>query len=430
MILKDIFIQGENLLEQYTDIDNLIQSLKSKNVVIYGAGRTTKKLKNLLMNYGVGIYAIWDKGANEIKKIEAIPIEEPQYSIIHKNGNEFVFICNAATERTVKSIVKTLKKELGIGCIIVDGLKLMSVLSVDECLAKLKNEDEIDLRECSRCIGIFEKCLAFKTIIKSKVVLDTNSTEFIEMENIGVEITSKCSLKCEKCMQLIPLYLKGKDVLFDLLIEDLEKIAESVDLIYLLNLVGGELFLHKQYKDIIKQLLNIKNIGMLCIATNGTVVIDDETYDLLSNKRIIVNVSGYGEHIPSKLKGNLETFLLKLQEHNVFYNYNSSMAWFDFGNFDFRNKKEDEVKKDFLYCNSKCNVLLDGKLFHCDRNAHGVRLGIIPDNKSDYCEVRDNSKNNLKSDLKIFLNQKHINACNYCDSPMNAMPIESGKQVK
>ncbi|HYF75281.1 MAG TPA: radical SAM protein [Candidatus Nitrosocosmicus sp.] len=422
--LLDSIKRGEAI-----DLTLLLRELRSKRVVIYGAGKTSQKLLELFGHYGILVDFFWDRGAEHIGKVNQISVLLPDFRIFgDEEKKDTLVIANAGLERTVNSIVLDLKSS-GFPNII-NGRKLIDILSYTCCISKIEKSDfSQDLRDCSRCTGFFEDCKAFRHMAKRH--LDkraVNGLCSIEIGSISIETTTKCTLKCKNCLQMIGKYTMHTDKDASLIISDMKKILGTAEFIYVLNLVGGELFLHRELKELMQKLLELDNIGILSIATNGTVVPDDEIFKLLSNRRTIVNISGYGDNTPEKLRANIDKFISKLKEYNVYFNYNTSMVWFEFEDFECKKRPIAELESIFAKCDFKCRPLLDGKLYHCDRDAHGTALSLLRDDGGSYCDIRNTDEKHLRERLIEFLDKQHIDACDYCT--VSSEGIEAGVQLE
>ena len=118
------------------------------------------------------------------------------------------------------------------------------------------------------------------------------------------------------------------------ILEDLTKIVEVSDLISKVVIVGGEAFIHPKLYIILKKILELPKIGLVHIITNGTIIPkNSDLFKLISNKRIILEISNYSKNLSKKLQDNMKKFMLELDKYNVNYLCMNTLQWFDFGNF-------------------------------------------------------------------------------------------------
>jgi len=124
-----------------------------------------------------------------------------------------------------------------------------------------------------------------KFLLKRKVFLD-----YVELV-----ITTKCSLRCKNCANLMNLYDRPYDVQNDLIEESIKKLFKSVDKVQLFRILGGEPLLNpklKHYLDIIPY----EKIDKVVIVTNGTMLIKDkELIQKIKEHNVEVEISDYGK---------------------------------------------------------------------------------------------------------------------------------------
>lgn len=415
------------------DVDKILEQLRKKKIIVYGAGRTALKLKRELEKQNIEILCFWDNGNKLLDKLEGIPIFNPNYTLFSRKKEDYIIICNAATEKVVNSMIKSLKDNCLFYPEIINGRELISLISQKECLNMIKERNfSKDVRDCNSCSGNFENCVAYRILIKKHLghLEKDEKKEQLHIETLTIEVTNRCTLKCKDCLQKLHMYKKREDFSAELIISDLIKLTNVVDFVYKIYLIGGEFFLYEEAEKFLKQLLKIKKIGVIVIPTNGTVLPSDDLLQLISSNRVVVNISDYGKNITDKTRNTIREIIKKFNLFNIKYSLNQTITWFDYGNFDYKDKNEKDLIEVFSACDTSCKPLLDGRIYHCDRNAHGVKLGLIPENNKDYCNVRYSSEKQLFRDLKGFLNTRCISACNYCGLSLNLEPIEAGVQLR
>ncbi len=236
----------------------------------------------------------------------------------------------------------------------------------------------------------------------------------LHIPRLNVVLTSRCTLRCEHCSSLIPHYKKQYD--FDTLsiIASLDKIFTCTNLIYHVELLGGELFLDKDFPRIAEHLINTGKILHIDVITNGTIVPPDSMLEILKHDNVGVVIDDYGE-----LSKKTETLSNSLQRLGIDFRVNKHWAWADLGGFDSRNLSEKQLAKMFARCNfNSCTELLDGKLHRCPRSSHGTETGLVPEYSEDFIDINKFSPNNksLKEKLRsFFYDKKFIRACNHCN---------------
>lgn len=246
-------------------------------------------------------------------------------------------------------------------------------------------------------------------------------------EYLEIPITTKCSLMCKSCANLIPCYKKRNDYDTDILIKSIRKFLECINNIVYIRLLGGEPFLSKNLHIIIKELLKSDKIQRIEIVTNGTVIpTDKKVINILKNNKIIVSISEY----PIVDYDKLITFL---SQNNIKYRIDKMNFWMDYGLPSKRNKSKKELIKQFSACNNICKSLVNGQIHLCPRSSHGTDLGIIKNNEDDYLNLLDKSLSleEKKNKLNKLFKKNYIVACDYCDFGTNkCKKISVAEQLK
>lgn len=250
--------------------------------------------------------------------------------------------------------------------------------------------------------------ILFKAILFGLKIFNYN---FGHYEYLEIPITTKCSLRCKGCSNLIPCYKNPSDVELKKLLKSIEVFLECINNIVYIRVLGGEPFVSKNLFAVIQKLLNSDKIQRIEVVTNGTIIPrDKQLLKILSNKKIIVCISKYP-------KVNIDKIVNVLIENSIKYKIDDMNFWMDYGDLNKRNKSIKELEKQYRKCNHVCKSLLNGELHLCPRSSHGTDLGVIKNNKDDYVYLLDKSLNTVQRRKKInkLLKRKFIWACDYCD---------------
>lgn len=253
----------------------------------------------------------------------------------------------------------------------------------------------LDKKDCN----VFQR---LKTLLPNKLYVD-----YLELV-----ITTKCTLKCKNCANLMHLYEKPYNVDKDIIVNTLKKLNSCVDEVYLFRILGGEPFCNPELKYYLNE-LPVNKFKKIVIVTNGTLVPKDmELIKLIKQKNITIEISNYGKYSKKK-----EELINLLEKENINFNLvDSSRVWYDYGILENKNRKEEEVKQQFLDCNTHCKSILNGGIYYCPRHSHGIDLGIIKRNNDEFVDlINNNDKLNKKQLKKLMLRKKYVEACKYCD---------------
>lgn len=201
---------------------------------------------------------------------------------------------------------------------------------------------------------------------------------------MDIVITTLCNLKCTKCSNLMPLYNKDNSITYD--IESLK--TNSIKAIEkfkppFVNILGGETFLHPNWKELV---IYLQDYVDTFVYTNATILPND-----LSG--ISDNVTFMIEAYP-KSKYTKEIADL-CEKYNVKYEVLTA-PWIDYGDLSYYNLPRNN-------CFNACMTLMGDKLFICERAAQAHNLGII---ESPYIDI-----NTMSGSLGDF---KSLEICKHC----------------
>lgn len=267
--------------------------------------------------------------------------------------------------------------------------------------------------------GIYDECL--KKNIRDRAFFDKWDAEYerayfntcyknncegkFVIPYLPVMITTRCTLRCEYCNNLMPYFEeKACDSTVESIIESVENIAIASGEILFLELVGGEPLLHKGLCEILSKLAMIENIGRLVIVTNGTVIPDKETTELLKKYNFLIRVSDYG-FLEKTVK------FVRYAEENGLNIWVTASDWMYPGKLEKCDKSMYELAKQFERCffTMQCKYLYEGKMFHCARAASLYALGYLQDGEGL------NIEGITATDLKDFyMETYYTKACEYC----------------
>lgn len=260
--------------------------------------------------------------------------------------------------------------------------------------------------------------------------------EFIEneMKKIGEEdlvipylpvyLTTRCTLNCEKCNNLMPYFGSRKnDFSLEKTKRSLIQVLENVKELTFCELVGGEPFLYRDLADMIHFVGEQSKVRQIVIVTNGTVIPSEEILQLLKKYDVLVRISDYGMF--DKMAGLVSV----LEKNEINLRVLQDMKWNDPGGIEARGKTDEELYFQFYRCNFslKCKYLMEDKLFTCARIASLYLLNQY-DAKEDVLIIDETT---TKEKLKSFYLQETGKGCDYCDlcSVNKGDEIPAAKQV-
>jgi len=313
----------------------------------------------------------------------------------------------------------------------IDRIKYMLKIKKDHNLYLIRtlfgNEDIKKMKRSEKGKAYLKKCLCHPILVLKTITKKELNIRYMEMV-----LTTKCTLNCNGCSALMGYYDKKYDIGIDRNIDALKKLVSVCDAINQLRLLGGEPLLYKNLYEVLNFINTQDKIKRATIVTNGTLlIVDDRIIDILKNNKFDVFISNYGKNSREK-----EELIKQLKDNNIKYEIGREEAlWRDYGNLDKRQRKEKELRKQFLNCNIMCTSILDGKIHHCPRSSHGTNMKKIPLRNQDYIDLLDTDFNEkeLRKRLYEFLFKyvPYVEACDYCNSGTKELKsIPAGQQHK
>ncbi len=243
--------------------------------------------------------------------------------------------------------------------------------------------------------------------------------------NIVVIITTKCTLRCENCNNLMPYYKEPYNIPADQLISDIRAFLDKMDTVVKLSLLGGEPFVYPELDKVIDGVIDHPAVMYLSLTTNGTVIPSPEVMKRLRHKKIVLHISDYGvstQKIPQLIE--------ILKESGIRYTHKKDTDWVIPGGTHYRGKSKEQLKKEYIGCYSSryCGTMLNGKVYLCARGAHLTDLGYMND-PHDWFDVRkQRSRDAFREEFRNFYLSDYAEACNYCDHALKKM-VKAGVQT-
>lgn len=215
------------------------------------------------------------------------------------------------------------------------------------------------------------------------------------------------------------------------MIENCRKVADACQFTMYLELIGGEPFLHPDIAYILRELLKINDVGYIKVFTNGTVVPDEELCAVLKDPRIVIVWSNYQDTVKGELLDNVNRTREIFAKESIEYIYSMSKTWLDFSSFDYADKSEEDLEKDFEDCFlANCHRLYEGVLYRCPHQYAAMRLGKIQIDEHDCVDInKAGSLEELSGKLFEFKNLQYVDACRYCVVPYKAQEVPAGEQL-
>lgn len=262
----------------------------------------------------------------------------------------------------------------------------------------------------------------FKLHFFLKLLINEWNREITYISRIAVITTTRCSLKCQLCANLIPYFEKKEDIDYKDIIRDIRALEEKVDKIYCVELVGGEPFLHQDLDIILKYVIESKKIGLVEITSNALVQIPEKVVRVLRNPKVLVRFSDYGFN-----RKNIISITRRFERMHIRYKVLDQEQWCYFGTpKDYgRNKKETSKMFKECFASAICRMMYKGNLMICGRGPFLYEHGYLSD---QYVNVNEDGFSTQV--LNDFYISSRYNICKYCDYSRNGKRFPRGKQIE
>ncbi len=238
------------------------------------------------------------------------------------------------------------------------------------------------------------------------------SRRFFYLKAMELVISSRCTLRCRYCANLMPCYKQPHDFETAQLLQDIEDLLQVVSRINVISVIGGEPLLHDGLAVILKRLVEEKRIREVLIVSNGTLLPSAELLPVLKHRKILLRVSNYYPH--SK---KLNELLDVCREEGVRCEV-VSPVWHDPGFSSTPETDPGELQRRFQNCFAQCREFLDGEFHLCPPSANGVQVGLVPCDQSSCVDIRTDLRKSgadaVRKKMRALLNVSSIRACAYC----------------
>lgn len=241
--------------------------------------------------------------------------------------------------------------------------------------------------------------------------------EQCSIDQIFLNITTKCSLRCRDCSMFIPYVINPCNYDASIIMKDFNNVLNCLGSVRIVNFYGGEPLLHPDLVTMIKSLKHEKRIERISIITNATIMPSDELIQAMrADKRFWVRISDYGEISPK-----VEELTNLLKENDIDYEVANYTYWDQPSRITYLDSTEEELVTKFRHCTA-CNVLflLNSKVYLCSTGSAVCNMNVFPPSESNYLDLSGyaNFSKKMMKELNDFIIRpkqgKYLDACRYC----------------
>jgi len=236
---------------------------------------------------------------------------------------------------------------------------------------------------------------------------------------VGTNITTRCTLRCRDCANLVPCFPSPEHIPAREIITDFEHLFAAVDSVREVSFIGGEPMAHPDLCGLFQHFLAQPKVGRVSIQTNGTILPSPELLEVLRHPKAYVIVSGYGGAVSK----NLDHLVALLQKENIAHFYLEDMIWFDFGKTEPHGRSAAKNRALYRIChNNRCLNLSFGEFHLCARAINAMQLGLTPRREGAYVDIRRAPAAETRRALLALLSKPDPYFCDYCEGRHIASP--------
>lgn len=254
----------------------------------------------------------------------------------------------------------------------------------------------------------------------------------INIAKLDFDLTTRCSLKCKYCSNLMPKFaqmvkekkIKHIDTSFEEFKNIMDNLTSVIHKIGVLQILGGEPLLCANLPEILDYCGKNSVIHSVKIITNGTIVPNEKLLQVIEKykDKIFFYISNYSANPQLEKIVKYEQIFDLLKEHKIKYQTQKDLKWTVDLPLSYKNYTEEKLKDIFKNCvMASCLSILNNKLHICAKSATASELGLV--------EVKDSvdllDKENLKNNIVAFYQKDLFDICRYCSlSDKHVMPAE------
>lgn len=371
---------------------NCLQSLKKEGppIIIAAAVREVEAIIKACLDAGIVVSALCDSEKRKSEKIIC--------------GLEVIHTPNLS-ERFPKARIIIAYHD------IQKCLDPLSELGYDDFYSPLELLENYDLGKHQYQIS--------QSFMKEKIEVNKKSHQYYfdgdktYMRSLDVMVTTKCSLKCANCSNLMQYYTDAKNTDHDDILKALDILYENVDYISEFRVIGGEPLMNKGWADVVNGISDKNPEAKIFVYTNATIAPKDDHLKSFEGKKVNFTITDYG-----KLSKNVDKMIEKLDHYNISYNRSPPENWVDCSRIHHHKRSVSKLEEVFKQCcSTQLYTLLNGRLYTCPFIANAYTLKAVPNNSADYIELLSETKtDNFNKKIRNFIKgRKFFPACDFCD---------------
>ena len=405
---------------KFSDYVNKVSQNNNNLSIIYGAGIVGRMTLEALSQRNIKVDFFCDASPEKQKiKVKDIEVISPE-SLDRLNKETDIFVSIQYFNSLIPFLEKKGFKNL---------YKVTDLLSDTNLEKSYKSEwavelglSEIPYNSALRIVDYYNKMGLKNDYLKEGK---------LHVKAIDIQVTERCSLKCQDCSNLMQYYDRPQNSEEQVMFDSIERFMSCVDTLDEFRVIGGDPFMNKELFKVVNKLATYEKNKKIVIYTNAKIVPKNENLDCLRNDKILVYITNYGRD--SIAHDALVDVLIK---ENINYSTFKCTTWLDCGRIMPDSKKSQEALEHQFEncCVSDLTSLLHGKIYRCPFSANASNLEAIPKNATDEVNLLDKNLSiaELREQIKTLLyEKKSITACSFCNGrDYSVATIPSAIQTK
>lgn len=382
-------------------------------VILWGAGNLGKAVGQKLIASGFPPHAYWDTQAKSIGDIHGIPCTPPFTGAFDRDKTLVIFcIGNVAIGPNVfRQLPENGWNNVIHGNDFLQGL-----------LCPLTNDSPPDTKICNSFdICSVCSCERLNNIVRINALRKKPepADEALSFDRVHFIVNNVCNLKCTHCFLFINSYPKEfkQNVSTEQLLSDINQVMSAISSFGVVNVFGGEPFMHKDIDKAVEKILTHENFGALILNTNGIQKIKAKHLAPLANPRVRLAFSNYLEAIDESKKAIFFENIEQARSMGIEAKYQNSLpTWNLSSTLHKLGDSQETMEKKKRSCGVRFLYVFDGKIFPCafSLSIHDLQ---VADYHGDYIQINPTEPHGtLRQKIKALIDRPCYQSCGHCES--------------
>jgi organic radical activating enzyme len=253
-------------------------------------------------------------------------------------------------------------------------------------------------------------------------------TRRLSMPFLDYHVTTHCTLRCQDCNHCIPYYKTHYVASYEEFTADINNLLSAVDLIYCVQLVGGEPLLNRDLAKMLLFLKSKKRIWKVLIATNATLLPSQEVCEVARCcRKISFKVSNYSNLGLYNVK--FSEVINVLSENNVsYFAYPEDHTWYPLQELYKDEQNDPAANYEFCPLLKRCHTVCAGVLYICPV-AQYLDRNMVKIAADERVSIRGLNGKKLRTVLWDFYARPWFLHCKFCHFKKDQPRVPVARQL-